>query len=359
MNGWRLGRRAWYLFWSFAAAVLLAMLPLAIGRAEEGDEALPGASGTLWVTNTVTDNVAVFDAATGAIIELIPTGARSKPIGVVAPRGTGKVYVANEGTNKVAVISKRSLSVIATIETGPLPHHIGASPDGRFVYVAEFGTNRVAVIDTKTDTRVGEWVASEKAEARTHAVNVTRDGKTLLTTNSKVNEIVALNALTGERLWTLPVGENPSEVLASNNGKRAYVSARNEDKLQVIDLEEPAILDEVYVGDQPDTLQLSPNGKMVAIGLRGTPAQLATVDVRGDLSVEWVDIAGSTTGHNWLSANGRYSFIAVEGRAIDGEEPGIAVIDHRTQQVVGRYPFPGGGKPHGVFYEPSRLRRAD
>ncbi|HSH77289.1 MAG TPA: YncE family protein [Herpetosiphonaceae bacterium] len=348
MNRWRLRLPTPYFLWSIVVTMVLAAVPFGARRVQASVEALPGASGTLWVTNTSTDNVAVFDAATGGLLALIPTGYQSKPVGVVGPSGTEKVYVSAEGNNAVVVISKRSLEVIATIPTGPKPHHIGANPNGKFVYVAEFGTNKVGVIDTDTDTLIGEWVTSESAQARTHAVNVTRDGKILLATNSVANEIAALNALTGERLWTLPVGTNPSEVLASHNGKRAYVSIRNEDMLQVIDLEEPALLDAVYVGDQPDTLQLSPNGSMVVIGLRGTPAQLATVNVGGDLSVEWVNIAGTTTGHNALSANGRYSFIAIEGGT-----PGVAVIDHQSQQVVDMYQYPQGGKPHGVFYEPA------
>ncbi len=348
MNRWRLQLPTRYFLWSIVIAAVLAAVPFGAARVQASFKALPGASGTLWVTNTVTNDVAVFDAATGELLALIPVS--SKPIAVIAPHGTGKVYISVEGSNAVSVISKSTLSVVATIPTGPKPHHIGASPNGKFVYVAEFGTNKVGVIDTDTDTLVGEWVTSESAQAGTHAVDVTRDGKTLLAANSVANEIAALDALTGEWLWTLSVGATPSEVLASHNGKLAYVSIRGEDMVRVIDLEQRAIIGEVYVGDQPDTLQLSANGKMLAIGLRGTPAQLATVDVGGDPSVDWIEIAGTTTGHNALSANGHYSFIAVEGGT-----PGVAVIDHLTQEVVDMYPYPGGGKPHGVFYEPAQL----
>jgi hypothetical protein len=39
------------------------------------------------------------------------------------------------------------------------------------------------------------------------------------------------------------------------------------------------------------------------------------------------------------------------------ESPGaVAVIDNASGTVVNEYLYPGGGtRPHGVFYEPSRL----
>lgn len=309
--------------------------------------ALPGASGTLWVTNRSLNNVGVFDAGTGDLVATIAVGV--KPIGVTAPHGTGKVYVSDEGSDTVSVISKESLSVVATIPLtrGSKPHHIGQSPNGKFVYVAEFGTNKVAVIATNTDTLAAEFITGAPA-ARTHAVWVTRDGKTLYVTNSVTNEIAALDALTGEPLWSLPVGNNPSEILVTPDGKTAYVSVRNESMVKIIDLIERAITGATFIGTQPDTLQLTNNQQTLVVALRGIPAQVAYMDT-DSLAVTWADLPGATTGHHWLSANGRYAFVALEG-------PGrIAVIDGWDLSVAATYAYPGGGSPHGVFYEPQRL----
>lgn len=326
------------------AALLIFARPASLAARQDG---LHGAGGTLWVTNKTLNNVAVFDAADGELLGTVPVG--REPIGVIAPQGSGKVYVSNEKDNTVSVIEKSSLSVIKTIPAGPRPHHINQSPNGKFVYVAEFGGNTVGVIDTDTDTLVAHFVTHPSPTARVHAVWVSADGKTLYVTNSGVNEIAALDALTGERLWSMFVGSNPSEVLVTNNEKTAYVSVRNENKVRVIDLVTRTVTGEVFVGNQPDTLRLSPNGKTLVVTLRGTPAQVAVVDVFKGLTSAPVNIAGTTTGHHWLSANGHFSFVAVEG-------PGsIAVIDTRTLEVVRTYAYPGGGRPHGVFYEPSRL----
>ncbi len=323
------------------------------------NEFLKDASGTVWVTNRTFGNVAAFDAATGNVLATIPVGAN--PIGVVSPPNTNKVYVSNEDSNSVSVISKARLSVVATIQlsVGSKPHHINYSPDGRFVYVAEFGSNKVGVIDTETDALVAEFVTNRLPTARPHAVWISEDNKTIYVANAGANEIAALDTASGEILWSLPVGENPSEILVTHNKERAYVSVRkiayvsvrNENKVKVIDLETRSIVDEIVVGTQPDTLRLTPNGKTLVVTLRGTPAQISIVNVFETLSAQLVNIApNTTTGHHWLSQNGRYSFVAVE-------TPGsLAVVDNLTAQVVATYAYPGGGRPHGVFYEPTKLQ---
>ncbi|HEX2191598.1 MAG TPA: YncE family protein [Acidimicrobiales bacterium] len=334
------------------AVALLVLWSLGLqATAEAGPRHLPGATGTVWVTNRTLDNVAVFDAASGQLIATIPVG--RDPNSVTIPSATEKAYVSNEVANTVSVISTRSFSVVATIPIptpGARPHHITSSPNGKFVYVAEFGSNRVAVIDTDTDVVVAEFLTSDDPRAMTHALWVSNDGRTLYAVNSGTDEIVALDALTGQVLWRLPVGDNPSEILVTANQRTAFVSIRGEDRIQVVDLSSRTIVASVPVGDQPDTLRLTNNGKTLVVAVRGSPAEVDLVDT-ATLAVTRILIAGTTTGHQWLSANGRYTFVAVEGPA---GVAGVAVIDNRAAAEVARYPYPGGGRPHGLFYERSR-----
>lgn len=334
------------------AVALVALYSLGLqGTAEARPQHLPGANGTVWVTNRALNNVAVYDAAGGDLIATIPAG--TDPNSLTIPSGAGKAYVSNEASNTVSVISIRTLTVVATIPittAGARPHHITSSPNGRVVYVAEFGSNKVAVIDTATDVVVAEFVTSDNPRAMTHALWVSRDGKTLYAVNSGTDETVALDALNGQVLWRLPVGDNPSEILVTANERTAYVSIRGEDRIQVIDLTTRAIVVSVVVGDQPDTLRLTNNGKTLVVALRGSPAEVDFVDT-STFGVTRTFIAGTTTGHQWLSANGRYTFVAGEGPP---GVAGVAVIDNETAVEVARYPYPGGGRPHGLFYEPRR-----
>jgi DNA-binding beta-propeller fold protein YncE len=228
------------------------------------------------------------------------------------------------------------------------PHHMMASRDGRLLYVGEFNQNTVGVIDTSSDSAIGHYVAHSNPQAKTHAVFVSKDGSTLYATNFAANAMAVLDASSGDVLWRLGFDGTPSEVLLSTNEDLAYVSIRNRNSIAVVDLASHTIIAEPFIGVQPDTLRLTPDGKTVVVGLRGTPAEMALLDTR-DLSVRFVDLPGTTTGHQWLSQNGKYTFIALEG-------PGsVALVNNQTGTVEADYPYPGSGKPHGVFYLPDDL----
>lgn len=338
-------------------ALLTALGTLAVAGTVNGasPHGLPGASGTLWVTDkNVAGTTAVYDAGTGELRKLIAVG--RSPIGVTAPHGTGKVYVSNEGSNTLSVIDKDCLCLIGTIPMGPTPHHLMASESGDRVYVGEFGQNTIGVVDTETDTEIAHHVADTAPGARTHAVYILPNGKDLYATNTRAvrtlpGDIAKLDAQTGELLWNLPIGIDPSEILVTPDGRTAYVSIRGENKVRIVDLsgDTPAIVGETLVGPAPDTLQLTNDGKTLVVALRGVPAEISLVDT-DTLDVRHVFFPGYvSTGHHWLSTNGKYTFVAL----VPG---GVGVVANGSGEVLRVDPYPGGLSPHGVFYEPQRLR---
>lgn len=297
---------------------------------------------TLWVTNRDTNDVTVFDSESGAVLATIPVG--REPIGIVGPKGTGRIYVTNEGGNSVSVLDARIFQVLTTIPTGPRPHHVSASRDGRSVYFGEYGTNKIGVIDTRTNKLVAEYTAGPP-EARSHAVSVTPDGKTLLATNDATNTLAAIDAGSGELLWSLELGSFPYEALPDPSGRAAYVSLRRANKVVAVDLATQKVYGESSVGTEPVTLQLAPGGRQLVVALRTNPAALGLMDTTTG-ATERIGLPGPA-GHNWLAPNGQTSYVAVEGR-----NPGVAVVDHASRQVR-LYPYPGGGRPHGVFFQPA------
>jgi YVTN family beta-propeller protein len=322
-----------------SAAVATVAAALAVTIAPPA-QAAPGLSGVVWVTSTTTSDIAAFDAGSGDVLARIPVGA--KPIDLVAAPGTGEVYVSNEDSGTVSVIDRSSLRVVDTIPVGAKPHHMDVSPDGRIVYVALFGGNHVAYVDTRTHTST--TYVSGPPGSRTHAPDVSLDGRTLYLTNADTNVVQALDARTGAPLWAAQVGTNPSEVLADGH-QVAYVSIRNEDKLQLLDLDTHLVSDGPLVGDMPDTLTFGDAGHALVVALRGTPGQVSLVDLDSpELTVRSVPVGGTSTGHQDMSAGGRYAFVAVVG----GPSPGAAAVDVRDGEVVARYAYPGGGTPHGV-----------
>ena len=319
------------------------------------EASLPGAGGTIFVTERTFGSVTAFDAATGAPMWTARTG--GAPIGITLPHGTGRIYTSDEGSNQLSVFDAATGAAFGAIPMGPLPHHLMASRNGKRIYVGEFGHNQVGVIDTTVDARVAGFVTSPLPNARTHAVWITRNGRELYATNSRANraevgDVAKLDAATGELLCNTAVGADPSEVLVTPDMTAAYVTVRRETKVKELELTGSCPIltgREAIVGTQPDTLQLTNDGRTLVVTLRGTPAQISFLDIES-FGATIVNIPGhTTTGHHWLSMSGKYSFVAVEGPA------GVAVVDNETGATLAHYPYPtppGGSRAHGVFYLP-------
>jgi YVTN family beta-propeller protein len=346
--------------------VLASAIAVAGGVASSspGSRTLGSAGGTVWAVERFdagTNTLAGFDARTGRVLGVVPIGKR--PIGVTAPRGAGKVYTADERSNQLSVLDEQSFTVVKTIPTGAatFPHHLMASRNGKLIYVALYNTNTVGVVDTRTDALVHVWRASGNPAAKTHAVWITNDGNDLYATSEGATQtspgtLSKLDAGTGQLVWEIAIGTRPSEVLVTPNRKTAYVSVRNDNAIRIVDLRgsTPQIVGETFIGVQPDTLQLTNDGRTLVVGLRSIP-QMALMDTR-TRDVRWVDFPGyGISGHQWLSPNGKRTYIALE--SLDNTKPGaIAVVRNRTGEILATWTYPGGPQPHGVFFEPARKR---
>jgi YVTN family beta-propeller protein len=340
------------LFLLAALGVAALVATLALARTGTSSSQLP--NGTIWVTERTPGlgTVAAIDSATGTPLGLTPVG--QIPIGVTAPRGLDKVYSSDEESDQMSVIDKDTVSVIRTIPMGQGsgPHHMMATKNGRYIYVAEYHHDKVGLVDTRLDQNVADFQASHVAGAKTHSVWITRNRRDLYATNegpvqTGPGTFSKLDGRTGAFVWEFGVGNRPSEVLVSR--KKAYVSVRNDDVIRVYDVSGnlPVLIGQAEANFRPDTLSLTKDRRTLIVGLRGTPARMAFIDT-ANLTTQYLSLPGTTTGHQWLSRDGRYTFIALES-------PGaIGVVDNEARALVTTYPYPNGlTRPHGVFFEPS------
>jgi Lactonase, 7-bladed beta-propeller len=305
-------------------------------------------NGTIWVANRGSHTIRGFDAGTGAVVHTVSMALNSQPGDLAFAKG--KLYVAEEfGTPPaIAVVDPEAGVVLDRILLAPgaRPHHVHASVGGNLVSVGLYGTDLVAVVDTRDDTLLGPWDSNPlTTNGRVHAAVFSNDGNTLYLANDATGEVIALDPRTGEIFWRMSVPA-AHELAVTHDGKTAYVSRRTAGKLAVINLQDRTFEDVLTLG-LPDTLRLSANEKLLTVGLRTSPAQMAVVDTQ-TFSAEIVNLdtsgqPGTIGGHQWTSPSGRYTFASFEG----GTSPGVAVIDHDAgNQVVHTLAYPG--RPHGV-----------
>ena len=205
--------------------------------------------------------------------------------------------------------------------TGSRPHHVHASASGELVAVGLYGTDRVAVIETENDTLLGEWDSDPSTiNGRVHAGVFSQDGETLYLLNDATNKLIAMEPRTGIVLWSMEI-PGAHELVIAHNGKTAFVSRRPLNAVALVDLENHTYNDALPI-NLPDTLRLSANEKLLTVGLRTSPAQLAVVDTE-TFAVQLVNLAppntGTTTGgHQWTTPNGRSDLCLVRRHAQRG-----------------------------------------
>lgn len=343
-------------YWGFGLAALAGLVPLVGGSPMSADRATRNVNGTIWVANRGANTIQGFNANDGTPLSPVPMRPGSQP-GDLA-YANHKLYVAEERATPpaIAIVDPVTGTVINRLmfPNGSRPHHVHAAASGDLVAVGLYGTDQVAVIETENDTVLGAWHDPAGPAARVHAGVFSQDGETLYFLNDATGALTAIAPRTGIVLWTMAV-PGAHEMIVSHNNKTAFVSRRPLNQLALVDLETHTYQDVLGIG-LPDTFDMSANQKLLTLGLRTSPAQLAVVDVEsvfeGAPKVNIVDLApagpGATTGgHQWTTPNGQYTFASYEGAT----SAGLAVIDHRDgDKVVQRISYPGA--PHGVTHVP-------
>jgi DNA-binding beta-propeller fold protein YncE len=269
-------------------------------------------------------------------------------------------YITAESIDTVTAVNTRTLET-EPIAVGPLPHHIEPSADGTTVYVSlashtpGVGAPQVATIDT-SDHSVNYVTTSNNLLARSHAPYLSHDGQTAYVAHDVGDELTAIDIPTGTIDFNVGSIPRAEEALASRFGTFLWVSARGDGTVKRIKIGRNAVTASIPVGVQPESLMLTPSERTLVVSLRGTPAAVAFVDTAALALQETVQIGGPGTFGDLavMTPDGRYVFATFDaGTSGTG---GVAVIHVRSRRMVATWPYPGTGRPHGIWYSARRAR---
>jgi YVTN family beta-propeller protein len=333
----------------------LAGPAFAVDRAGHKGKGSP--KGSVWVVNRDLGELTVFDAETGDVQKILKVGAGAHDI-CVSERA-GKAYITAETINKVTTVDTKTFAT-DSIEVGPLPHHVEPSHDGRTIYVSlashssTIGSPQYAAIDTD-DNSVTYTTTSTNPAARSHAPHPSLDGETVYVPHDQGDEVSHVDTDTGDIEFIATISR-AEEAIATRFGNLLWVSSRGDGTVKRIDLGTNTITGSVPVGIQPESVMLTPSERTLVVSLRGTPATLAFVDTVNLALLGTVQIARPGTFGDLavITNNGRYVFATFDA-GVSGIG-GVTVVDVRTRQVVATWPYPGMGRPHGIWYSRKKTR---
>ena len=148
-------------------------------------------------------------------------------------------------------------------ENAPLgPERLAASADGKTLYVACRDGRELLWVDPEAE-RVARRVA---LEAEPTGVALVPNGSRLVVTcAAPKSTVVVLDALSGERLASIPAGHTAMAPAVAPDGRRLYVCNRFDNDVSVIDLEAGTEVARVGAVREPVAAAVLPDGSAVLV----------------------------------------------------------------------------------------------
>lgn len=350
----------------------------------------------LVVQNPAPDSVSILDldATPPALLAQVqvPTSVVGPPLSVALTPDASLAFVTSgakidpadstrlASDNRVSIIDLRAKppAVVGRVEAGAGAAGISVTRDGRLAMVANRNEGTVSVfrIESRSLRKIAT-VTVGGAESGPSHVAISPDGRTALVTRDG-DHTISMLAIDGEKVTytqhDFGVGLKPYGAVITPDGREAVVAnlglgRGDNDTISLIDLtlKPPRSVDTYVVGQTPEGIALSPDGKLVAVvTMNGSTkpkdspfyAPLGRVLLfrmnRGSLMrVADAPVGGWPQGAAF-SADGRT--LVVQSMA----ERNIAVFTvddrYRLRDTGQRIPLPGGGAALRVADRPARSR---
>ncbi len=281
-NGWRIAPAG--------AHIPVGDLPLAMALHPDGRH--------LVITNNgwSKPSLRVVDLAQRQVVQVLPL--ENAWLGLAWQRDGRRLYSAGASDNSVAELEWRGgrLHPARTLTVAPPQRNVddsklvnagfvgglALSPDQSTLYATEVYGQAVAAVDLKSGAKIAQ--AGLPGEA--YGVLAAPDGRTVYVSVWGKARIALLEPRTLRLLGEIPVGEHPNAMALSNDGRRLFVACANTNAVWAVDLETRKVSEQIGValspkapaGSTPNALALSGDGRTLLVANADNHA-VAVVDV--------------------------------------------------------------------------------
>jgi len=304
-----------------------------------------------------------------------------------AQRSSPKLLVLNKEDATLAIVDPESGSVLGRVPVGQGPHELVTSSDGKYAFASNYGAgpapgHTISMIDlaaqkeqrridvaplsrphgldfaggklyftaegSKTIARYDpaankiDW-QFETGQATTHMVLVTKDLKTIFTSNIGSDSVSKIQQ-GADGKWTqtlIAVGKGPEGIDLSPNGKEVWSAHSRDGGVSIIDVVGGKVTQTLNVGTKrSNRIKLTPDGKFALISDLEA-GDLVVVDAATRKEIKRMPLGRQPEGI-LIPQPGTHAFVAVNG------DNNVAMIDLKTWQVTKR--ISAGTGPDGLAW---------
>ncbi len=256
-----------------------------------------GARQVLYASGPNAPGVVVIDLLTGELIQAygLPAGV----LDIVVEPATGRVFASMPSAQSLAVVHLEQAQARNLPMPGP-PLGLAYDAERGSLFVGLAGEDPLSLVVVNPDN--GELLARWRGGNTPEVMVLDGERQRLVVLNSGSQDLTVLDlSRGGEALQRIGLDWRPTRLALSPDGRWAYVTSRDSDRLQVVNLETGRLEASLRLEGQPTGLVMLGNRDLwvVAAGipalhrLEDIPAQAqAAPDNRGVVTGRVLDIAG-------------------------------------------------------------------
>jgi YVTN family beta-propeller protein len=217
-------------------------------------------NGILWMTDPGDggNTISIVDVAARKKIGTIDLGAYHRPHGIDLDPATGRLVVTIENPSGLLLVDPSRRKVVEKYDVkGEAPHMVLLSPDGKQAYVSNTGTGTLSIIDLASAE-----VKVIPSAARPQGTVFSPDRKTIYMTNLDGNSISVFDVAKRERTGVIQTGKGPCRIAVTADGKTLVYALQNAEAVGFADAASGKELQQIPVGGKLVSLTLSRDGRL-------------------------------------------------------------------------------------------------
>src|SRR6266550_4705129 len=216
-------------------------------------------NGILWMTEKGEggNTISIVDVKARKKVGVIDLGSNRRPHGIDLDPKTGRLVATTENPSGLVLVDPVARTVARKYDVkGEAPHMVLLGPGARIAYVSNTNTGTLAAVNLETgDAR------TIPTGARPQGCVFSRDKKTIYVANSEANTISIIDPGKFQVTGTIQTGKWPCRLAVTPDGKNLVYALQNGEAVGFADLSTMKEVKQVPLGGKLVSLTLSSDGR--------------------------------------------------------------------------------------------------